>query len=294
MRRNRNQCPECGAEIAANYRFCLGCGRMLDPADVPDPEPEPSPEKRKKRGRRESPEPHPIVTDTYTYVMPAVTAPAPIPETKRSTGRLRFVLVLAMLASGAIGGMLYWNEHPSTASDHVSWTAVRDLDFANIWIDSGDGAAVEADLRKNIPTEAIEARANGVADDGMVSLNLNGEDLIVRLAGVPETFAAQCLGDRAVNRLNRVLSPGAVIYVLLEGDGQLDATSAEAPPSAYLWMVDADAGRVRFANQELIASGEAEFIAVEGSESVVGQALERASERAQGKQRGRYQSGSCP
>jgi hypothetical protein len=294
MRRNRNQCPECGAEIAANYRFCLACGRELDPADLPEPETAPPPEsKREKRSRRASAEPQPVVTEPYSYSAVAFEPQLIESGKKRRRSRLRPVLVLAILVCGAIGGMMYWNEHPSTASDRISWTAVRELDFANIWIDTGADAAVVADLRKNIPAEAIEARANGVADDGMVSLTLDGSDIIVRLAGVPETFAAQCLGDQAINRLNRVLTSGAVVYVMVDGGGRLSG-AAKAPQPVFLWMVDSEARRVHFANQELIASGEAEFTEVTLGASAVGQTLERASERAQGKQRGRYNSGSCP
>jgi len=299
MRRNRNQCPNCNAEIGPNYQFCLACGAELNPADLPEPEaefspePAPVPEPKKKRGRKEKTlKVHPVAGVPYSYAEAAAQFEASQLESRKrqSGGRLRFLLVLLLLVSGAVGGMMYLNEHPSTASDHISWTAITELDFANVWIDSNDELAA---LREKLPAGAVEARANGVADDGMVNLQVDGKDIVVRLAGVPETFAAQCLGDKAIGRLNRVLPNGAVVYVLVDGEGRLNAKSNGAPPAVYLWMVDSDAGRVRYANYELISSGEAEFTEVTLGSSEAGQDLRRASERAQGKQRGRYGSGAC-
>jgi hypothetical protein len=298
MRRNRDQCPNCSADVGPNYQFCLACGTELNLSDLPDPEPEPTPQaapapvkKQKRKDKRLKVTPVPGVPYSYAEAAAAYEVSQSESRKKRSSGRLRLVLMLAILVGGAVGAMMYWNEHPSSASGRISWTAVTEFDFANIWIDNTDEAM--AALRKNIPAAAIEAQANGVADDGMVSLQVDGKNVVVRLAGVPETFAAQCLGDKAISRLNRVLPSGAVVFVMVDGEGRLGVNNAEAPPAVYLWMVDPDAGRVRYANQELISSGEAEFAEVTLSTGEVGEDLRRASARAQEKQRGRYKAGSC-
>jgi hypothetical protein len=92
-----------------------------------------------------------------------------------------------------------------------------------------------------------------------------------------------------------VLPKGAVVYVLLDGEERLGATSAAGPHPqfVYLWRVDVEANKARYTNEEVIASGEAEFVPVTLSDHPAVQKLERASQRASEKQRGRYAPGAC-
>ena len=83
-----------------------------------------------------------------------------------------------------------------------------------------------------------------------------------------------------------------MVYVLLDGKGRL-GTKSDTPQAVYIWRMDIDGGKLRFVNQELIASGEAEFIPVILSEHEAGVSLSRAGQRAQDKQRGRYAEGAC-
>lgn len=293
MRRNRTQCPSCKAEVGPNYRFCLACGAELELADQPLPAAEPEKKKRKKR------EPNvatPLVTAPPVspgQAEAALDTSGPTPK-GRSSRRLRVLLVLLIVVAGGIGATTYWNARSSSAADGFSWETISEFDFSlisNVW--NGEDGPAEPDLLAAVPPGAIEARAIAVAEDGAVTLRVNGKDVPVRLAGVPPDFADQCLGEKAVSRLNRLLPRGAVVYALLDGRGRIGSSDANGPQMIYLWALDAEANRMRFANQELISSGEAEFVAVTVNSTDAGKELGRASKRAQAKQRGRYEPGSC-
>jgi hypothetical protein len=306
MARFQKQCPNCKAETGPNYRFCLACGAELrSEADLPQPEPVPAPKPARKN--RKSNEPaafeaaQPPSAYSYSFGAPPPTEATPLavidPPTKvgkKSGSRMRLLLLLLLLVVGAIGGMMYWNDHPSNASGGVNWTALTEFDFANVWNKpEGTAEAANKDPMATIPADAVEARAIAVADDGLITIRYKGKDIKARLAGVPVDFSEQCLGGKGVGRLQRVLPKGAVIYVLLDGDGRLGAASSDGPQQVYLWRVDAEANKVRYANQELIASGEAALAPVVSSDHSAAQALEQASVRAIEKQKGRFGSGAC-
>ena len=308
MARSQNQCPVCKAEAGPGYRYCLACGAELntgaayvEPPLEPETTPEPEPE-RKKRGRKNKAEPvapTPSSPDAYTYSYASYAAIEGPPEVnprakKRSGGRLRGFLLFLILIGGAVGAMIYWNEHPTIAEGRIpgriSWEAVRDGDFENAWISTEE--AKRLDLLAQVPAGAVEATVASVGADGLVTIELRSRDIPVRLTGVPVDFAAQCLGDKGVGRMGRALPDGAVVYVLLDGKGSLSAKADSAQP-VYIWRMDLEGGKLRFINQELIASGEAEFVPVTLSEHEAGASLSRAAQRAQDKQRGRYAEGAC-
>ena len=288
MRRSRNECPNCKAVVAPNYRFCLACGAELPEsviqADIP--EPEPAPVTKKSRGRKRDAKP---AADAPTVQFPYLQDTAP-QTTKRSSGRLRSLLLLLVLVGGAVGGMLYWNEHQTDAAQKITWDEISALDYMSIW------EKLERSRQgrpEGVPPTSIETRAVGVADDGTIMLSLDGAEFPVQLAGVPADFAFQCLGEKALKRLNKVFPEDAVVYVLLDGKGRLKSTSSGGLQSVYLWGVESDSGKVRYANEELIASGESEFEAVTLRASDAGKDLSSALKRAQTKERGRYQPGAC-
>ena len=301
MRRNRKQCPVCDAETGPGYHFCLACGAELDPSEdgfemVPSPavpDPEPSKKKRGRRGKK-STGGFVAVPESYTEAAAAYQASVSGNRKRRSGGHFRLLLVLLVLVGGAVGGMTYWNEHPSNAEDPITWESISEFDYSRVtelW--EGDDAEIKSDLLADIPASAVEARAIAVADDGAVMLRVDGKDVIVQLAGVPFDFAVQCLGDKGIARLNRIFSEDAVVYVLPDFDGPLNMEGTVSPQLVYLWSVDGEAERVRYANQELLSSGEAEYMPVMLVSSDSGQQLTKAAERAQQNGRGRYKAGAC-
>ena len=301
MRRNRNECPVCNAETGPGYHFCLACGAELEPSDdgfemVPTPGIPQAESGKKKRGRREKKAKDGFVTvpESYTEAAAAFEASMGGSKRKRSGGHLRFLLVLLVLVGGAVGGMMYWNEHPSNAEDQITWERISEFDFSHVtelW--EGDQAEIGPDLLANIPSGAVEARAIGVAQDGAVMLRVDGNDVIVMLAGVPFDFTEQCLGDKGLARLRRILAEDTVVYMLPDSASPVTTDGGVGPQTAYVWSVDADAKRVRYANQELLSSGEAEYMPVTLDTSDAGRQLLQASQRAQQKGRGRYEAGAC-
>ena len=306
MARSLNQCPACKAEAGPGYRYCLACGAELNPDAVyvepePDPEPVPEPEK-KKRGRKQKAEPAapaPTSPEAYSYSYASYAAIEGPPEVnprakKRSAGRLRGFLLFLILVGGAVGAMFYWNEHPTIAEGRIpgriSWEAVRDGDFGNAWISTEE--AKKQELLAQVPSGAVEGTVTSVGEDGLVTIQFRSRDVTVRLAGVPVDFSAQCLGDKGVGRVGRALPDGAVVYVMLDGEGKL-STKADSPQPVFIWSMDLDGGKLHYVNQELIASGEAEFVPVTLSNHDAGVGLSRAGQRAQDKQRGRYAEGAC-
>jgi hypothetical protein len=308
MARSQNQCPVCKAEAGPGYRYCLACGAELNPDAAyvePQPEPEavaePKPDK-KKWGRKKQAEPvapAPSSPEAYSYSYASFAAIEGPPEVnprakKRSGGRLRGFLLFLILVGGAVGGMMYWNEHPTIAEGRIpgriSWEAVRDGDFGNAWISTEESTKQE--LLAQVPSGAVEAKVTSVGTDGLVTIQLRSRDVPVRLAGVPVDFSAQCLGDKGIGRVGRALPEGALVYVLLDGEGRLSA-KADAPQPVYIWRMDIEGKKLRFVNQELIASGEAEYVPVTLSDQDPGASLGRAGQRAQDKQRGRYAEGAC-
>jgi hypothetical protein len=278
---------------------------------MPPPRPEPEPEPKEDKKKRKSKEPTPVApaplaspeSYSYSYSSPPPTAATPMAVAdaqdgngkNTSGGRLRLLLVLLLLVAGGIGGMMYWNEHPSSAGDRVNWDALTALDFSNVWnpADGASEAGTKKDPMADIPADAVEARAFSVADDGLITIRYKGKNTVVRLAGIPADFADQCLGAKGVARLERILPKGGVIYVLLDGEGRLGVAS-DGPQQVYVWGIDADANKVRYANQELVVSGEAAFAPVTRSDHPAAQELERASVRATDKQKGRVADGACP
>jgi hypothetical protein len=281
-------------------------------AELPQPEPEPEPTPKPDKKKRKSKEPVPVAAApdvppagaySYSAVSPAAATPLAVTDApdgghkKKSGGRLRLLLVLLLLVAGGVGGMTYWNEHPSSASGRVNWNALTEFDFANIWTTT-DGApegSANIDPLAAIPDGAVEARAIAVADDGLITVRYKGKDVGIRLAGVPVDFAAQCLGAKGVARLERVLPKGAVIYVLLDGEDRLGVAAGDGPHPqlVYLWRVDDAAGKIRYLNEEVVAGGEAEFVPVTLADHPAARKLERASLRAIDKQKGRFAPGAC-
>jgi hypothetical protein len=306
MARSQNQCPVCKAEAGPGYRYCLACGAELNPGaeyaePQPEPEaaPEPKPEKKWGRKKKEAVAPAPSAPEAYSYSYAAYAAIEGPPEVnpkakKRSGGRLRGFLLFLLLIAGAVGGMMYWNDHPTIAEGRIpgriSWEAVRDGDLGNAWITTEE--STKQALLAQVPAGAVEATVTQVSTDGLVTIELRSRDVPVRLAGVSVDFALQCLGEKGVDRVGRALPEGAVVYVLLDGDGRVN-TKAEGEQSVYIWRMDIEGKKLRFINQELVASGEAEFVPVVLSNEDPAISLNRAWMRAQDKQRGRYAEGAC-
>jgi hypothetical protein len=93
-------------------------------------------------------------------------------------------------------------------------------------------------------------------------------------------------------RIDRVLTEDAEIYVAHDGAGAITASDEPMPP-VFIWREDPNTGKIRYLNQELIASGETDFDDVRSEASDSGAALYSAWMRAQQKQRGRFEAGAC-
>lgn len=359
MRRTKNQCPNCNAEVAPNYRFCLLCGSELPESDDEsvdfDPEPEmnvasaapekkgwgrkqkadpvpaehaetsPEPAKSSKRGwgrkKQAAPEPpapaysaygytappepassgkkgwgrkkkkteqsSPMISSNYTFMPPTQQIKK---KKKDSSGFLQFILFVLLLGGAAFGGMWLWNDNQTDAANKITWEEVQALDYQGIWDKLNQNS--EMAIPVGVPADAVAARFVSLGDDGTISVKVDDAVMHVRLAGVPMGFVDQCLGDQAVARLNRILVVDEVVFVSLDGQGTLGSAGDETQP-VYLWRKDPASGKVRYANEELLASGEVDYTEVFMDHSDPGVDLGRAWLRAQQKQRGRYAPGAC-
>jgi hypothetical protein len=296
MRRSRrsNKCPKCQAQIEPAYRFCLVCGAVLNSEAEPAPPPSVAakPEAKGKRGQKKPADKSisQMISSDFTYIQqPAEVAAVP---KSRSSGGLRVILMLLILVTGAIGGMIYWNENQTNAEDKITWEQISDLDYAGVWDRISNSSGTAGAYPKGVPSRAVESTVEGIAEDGTISVSIDGEMRTVRLAGIPQNFAEQCFGDKALARIGRVLAEDAVVYVAHDGPGKI-SSSPESVPAVYIWREDPKSGKVRYINEELIASGETDLVAVTLATSDPGVDLTRALERAKAKQRGRFGPAVC-
>jgi hypothetical protein len=299
MRRNRSsaKCPKCQAKIEPGYRFCLVCGASLEfqpqPAQQPKEAKAPA-EPRSKRAGKKSPE-APIsqmIASDFTYIRPDESAGHAKSNRSGKSSRWRALLVLLILVAGAIGGTTYWNQNHTKAEDKITWERISTYDYAGVWDRISDRSGKAGSDLKGIPGGAVKATVASIAEDGTIAIVLDGDRQTVRLAGIPEDFAGLCLGDRAMARIDRVLTEDAEIYVAHDGAGAITASDEPMPP-VFIWREDPNTGKIRYLNQELIASGETDFDDVRSEASDSGAALYSAWMRAQQKQRGRFEAGAC-
>lgn len=227
-----------------------------------------------------------MISSTYSFM------PPPQPRRKKSSwvgGFFQLILFVAILGGAAIGGMFYWNDQQTNAANKITWAEVQALDYEGIWNKLNRSEFVRP---VGVPTDAVAARFVQMNDNGTITIRIDSEEMDVHLAGVPTDFGNQCLGDKALARLSRILEPDVVVFVAHDGQGTLSDASDDVPP-VYLWRWDNASNKLRYANSELIASGEVDYLEVNLDGSPAGVDLGRAWLRAQEKERGRYAPGAC-
>jgi hypothetical protein len=302
MRLKREQlCPHCQAPVESAYRFCLACGEELP---LPN-------------GRATPPEPVEIAkasdaNRTCWQCQASLDGSLPTcpncgaalnrsrketkqPKEKRAEPThaparrswLKVATVLLIILALVGGGALMLAPKADEDGGLLSFSGIT---VPRIF---GDDDAAAGEKPAGVAANASEARVIDVGDDGQVRLRIGTNEFEVALAGTSPSFVRQCLGEKALARVRRILIAESIVYVAPDGSGTLTPSGQIATQSAYIWHYDPGSGKVRFANQELLGGGEAAYKAVKMAESEAGKALAAASERAKVKERGRYAPGAC-
>jgi hypothetical protein len=306
-----NVCPKCKAPVEPNYLFCLACGEELPaPAEGARP-PEPVERLRKDDSKHTCWQCHARL-DNLSPTCPTCGAdlislreqskpskrkkqpkqekiePAHAPK-RRSWLRVATLLLLFVVLGGA-GWVMLAPKDGSTEVGGFSLPTLSDIQIPRIF---GDDDVSAGEKPEGVAPDATEARVVSVADDGLIRLRIDGQQIDVFLAGTSPSFVTQCLGDKALARVRRILVDESIVFVALDGTGAVNPSPKVATQSVYLWQFDPGTGKVRFANQELLRSGEVAYAKVKLKDSEPGKALIAANERAKAKERGQYEPGAC-
>lgn len=306
MRKNRNLCPNCKVATEPGWHFCLACGQVLiEEVDETPPDPRvltPRQEKAYRKGKvrcwqcnGKLREPSPACPSCGADLLsPRVSRPKV--ENAEPTGMisnlpLPMLIAFALMAALTVASMGYLlsGTNSSRASDGDGFP-LSDLPSRIL------GSLFEDDepfVPDEVPGNAIEGRTMSVSDDGIVLVRVEGHDVDVRLAGISLDFSADCQGDKGLNRMNRILTEGSVVYVLLDNLARLSVRGNAETQSVYIWHYDPETKEVRYVNRELVAGGEAELQPTVLTDIPAAADLIAASARAQEKQRGRYAPGAC-
>jgi hypothetical protein len=178
----------------------------------------------------------------------------------------------------------------SESDEGFPWSSLSGIQIPRIF---GDDDVSAGDKPEGVVANASEARVASVADDGLIRLRIDGQEIDVYLAGTSSGFVTQCLGDKALARVRRILVDESIVFVALDGRGEVSPSPKVATQSVYLWQYNPGTGKVRFVNQELLGGGEVAYTNVKLKDSEPGKALAAANERAKDKERGRYEPGAC-
>ena len=313
MRQKReNVCPKCKAPVEPSYLFCLACGEELPapPEGARPPEPVESP--RKAEAARTCWQCH-AKLDSYPPTCPTCGADLissrdeakpsrrkkqpkqekvkPVRAAKRRSGLRAVTVLLLLVVLGGAGAVMLGPQLGLTEGEEgLSWSSLSGITIPRIF---GDDGVTAGDKPKGVAPDATEAQVDSVADDGLIRLRIDGQVIDVYLAGTSPSFVTQCMGNKALARVRRILVEESIVFVALDGAGAVSSSPKVATQRVYLWQYDPETGKVRFLNQELLVSGEVEYSKVKLKDSEPGMALIAADERAKVKERGRYQPGAC-
>ncbi len=312
MRKKSNLCPNCKVSTEPTWKFCLACGEVLI-EDVVEVEFDPSyvsprQEKAYKKGKVRCWQCNEKLKE-HTPACPTCGADLLNPkdavkkfesvEPKGVIGNLPMWMILAFALMGVVtlaglGYSMYMGGNKSEASENAEnggfkLPSLPDIDFGSLFGDSEQASPVP----DGIPSAAVEGRAISVSDDGLIVVRINGHDIDVRLAGVPEDFASECQGDKGLARVKRILSTGAVVYLHLDQVGRLVTNEDYDTQSVYIWEEDPGTGKVRFVNEEVLAGGEAGIVTPVLTDFEPAADLIAAAQRAKDKERGRFAPGAC-
>lgn len=204
-------------------------------------------------------------------------------------------MIVLFLISGAVlfgaGAFMLMPKGGETDDESgFSWPSLADIPIPRLF---GDDGVAAGDKPEGVAATASEARVVEVADDGLIRIRIEGTEIDVYLAGASPSFVTQCLGEKALARVRRILVDESIAFVALDGKGAVKASGQVAIQSVYIWQYDPDTGKVRFVNQELLGGGEVAYKQVKLDDSEPGQALVAANERAREKERGRYAPSAC-
>lgn len=303
MRLKRALCPHCQAQVEPSYRFCLACGEVLSQDELTIAPVEPA-VPRTRRGKYVCWQCR-AKLDTLTPACPQCGAELDKPrqgkkqevvESNGIIGNISLPMFLLFLVFGVVllgGGALTMSPRGGSSDGEgggFSLPSIADIPIPRLF---GDDQASAGDKPAGVVANAQEARLVSVADDGLIRIRIEGEVIEVTLAGMSPNFAGQCLGEKALARVRRILVDESILFVALDGKGDVRASSRVATQSLYIWQYAPETAKVRFANEELLGGGEVAFRAVELDESEPGIDLARAAERAETKGRGRYEPGAC-
>jgi hypothetical protein len=297
-----NLCPHCQAPVEPTWLFCLACGDELPrPEDAAGP---PEPAIPRTRDGKYKCWQCKTKLDTPSPACPKCGAELDKPrdrpkkekvESNGVIGNLSLPMILLFLLFGAVlfgaGAVMLTPKGDSTDSEQgFSLPSLSDIPIPRIF---GDDDVSAGDKPEGVSPAASEARVVSVADDGLIRLRIDGQEINVYLAGASPSFVTQCLGEKALARVRRILVDEGVVFVALDGKGAVSSSPKVATQSVYLWQYDSGTGKVRFVNQELLGGGEVAYVKVKLKNSEAGKALIAASERAKAKERGRYEPGAC-
>lgn len=310
MRKKANHCPACKSQIEPGWKFCLACGEILHEEAIEQPADPlaltPRQEKAYRKGKircwqcneklnHPSPACPKCGADLLNPRRAGATSDIKDPGGSLSNLPLPVLVLFILMGVAVIGGVgfLMSASNQSGASENAEGFQMPSL--PDISLDSifGDDHAAAVEVPAGIDVKATEGRAITVDDSGAITVRIDGKDVNVRLAGVSDKFVDDCRGGKALARIRRILTEGAVVWVYLDGNGPIEVKSGLAEQSVYIWQVDPATDKIRFVNQEVIASGDAELQATVLTDQAPAPELVSAAERAKEKERGRFAEGAC-
>ena len=304
MRSKREQrCPHCQASIESTYRFCLACGEELPQPKAVYPSTEQAipraPDGTFKcwqcKTERDAFSPTCPTCGTEFSKPPDATITTGSGEPNRILGKRSLMRTLVFLLCGiallGAGALVVTSRGEWTGNESgLSWSSFAYIPIPRLF---GDDGTTAGDKPKGVVANASEARVVDVADDGLIRVRIEGNEIEVNLAGASPGFVTQCLGETALARVRRILVDDAIVFVALDGKGEVNTSGRVAIQRVYIWQYDPTTGKVRFVNQELVGGGEVALKQVKLADSELGMALAAANERAREKERGRYEAGAC-
>lgn len=308
MRMRKRQCPQCQSPTEAGYRYCLACGLELPAETAPAEEIEKTARADARAYRTgkircwqcdaklAQPSPAcPTCGADLVYPRRSRTTPdQKPPDGKRvrlSRPRIAIVVLVTVLVLSGLTFLVVHTGFQSGARENelVSLPGLVDPDVAGGDEATRDGVEAPA----GIPEGALEVVALAVNANGTIQARVQGQEITLSLVGVADEFVSACLGEIALARLKRIVPPGSTLFILPDREGNIDPKNDIGLQPVYLWSYDAETTRIRFANEEMIASGEVEFPGVDLIDSGPAKNLTSAAARAKDNFRGRYEADAC-
>ena len=304
MRQSRLRCQSCQTEIEPSWQFCLSCGEPVD-ASLPTPEEVEETRKREAKAYQSGKvrcwqcktklrEPSPACPGCGADLLNPRSAP--VKQVKNADGTMTHLspvmlgsmLLAALVLIGGFGAVMYRNGDRSSAHEknHLSLPHISLPSFLG-----GDDEQALV-LPDGVQGDATAATVVSIADDGLIVVKVGSKQLNLRLAGIQTNFAGDCGGDKGLARLRRIAPDGSSVYLAADSAAGIVLHGTAKPQMVYLWAVDSS-GKLRFANQEILAAGEGAITALTLEETSLAADLTAASERAVANKRGRYADGAC-